>query len=831
MKFIEAEHLPNVSGIYVKVKVLSDLGECFARTRSGNSVANAATQCAEWGPDVVTLPHRDLTAASQATTPKGRAELAGRASVRRRRRSSVTFCLNDSPSSWPMNAIVRFSLYRCANLRKSITMSSGFVGRCTVPLKELIERPRSKWMVYQKNADALLSPNAPYWPIHLVLELDAPSFPQRWPRPRLETLPETYPKHVFVMTRGTRGDVQPFVALARGMAETHGWLVTICTEQNWRDFVKKNSKVKRGKIRFRPCGGDTEARMSSWDSQVALSSRTEAIQMIIMANSEFSFFSSVSSFVYHIKAADREPAPVDLILFACTSPGVALLASEACGKKVAGFILQPSIIPSQDHQWTAVQAVNSGSLIDNIEEYAFTSHGTLDFLKEFTERNAASGWSLNALRGWYGLKEQKDSTWNVMKRRNLPIVIPMREGTFPRPSDWWPNVHMTDFIFLRSPPTASGRPPAFDEPLDGFIRQAQEAQAKLVLMTFSSMPVARGKMLRCALRMVEECSVADCRVIYVGKEQGVVPAALADRVAKAKAEVKLLEIGGADFGLLFAEMDAFVVHGGLGTTVEALRTGKPTVVTGPMVLDQRFWGKVVEEKLGPKCVHIDDFEAICVDFVSGALDPTDPLGWQATAATSPWGDKEADGVAENVKCVSDMLNENMKPHVLRVQINSIDMHPPAEQAAPRYSRARNSIKSTRSVYTSNAQMPESVTLELLVDEHRQPGGPSVSLENGVGAFDDAIELVAPYEYEVSFVVNVNEGDKEPSDSWSLGSPARQTNLGSATVHLDYPAVLDCVNRTFDAPIKTRGDIEIGRINLSYEVKEPPEVIQQSDGSA
>ena len=30
---------------------------------------------------------------------------------------------------------------------------------------------------------------------------------------------------VFMMTRGTRGDVQPFVALARGLAEELGWLV------------------------------------------------------------------------------------------------------------------------------------------------------------------------------------------------------------------------------------------------------------------------------------------------------------------------------------------------------------------------------------------------------------------------------------------------------------------------------------------------------------------------------------------------------------------------------------------------------------------------------
>jgi UDP:flavonoid glycosyltransferase YjiC (YdhE family) len=33
-------------------------------------------------------------------------------------------------------------------------------------------------------------------------------------------------------------------------------------------------------------------------------------------------------------------------------------------------------------------------------------------------------------------------------------------------------------------------------------------------------------------------------------------------------------------------MDAFVVHGGLGTTVEALRMKKPVAVTGILLMDQ-----------------------------------------------------------------------------------------------------------------------------------------------------------------------------------------------------------------------------------------------------
>ena len=75
------------------------------------------------------------------------------------------------------------------------------------------------------------------------------------------------------------------------------------------------------------------------------------------------------------------------------------------------------------------------------------------------------------------------------------------------------------------------------------------------------------------------------------------------------------------YHVLLGQMDAFVVHGGLGTTVEALRMKKPTVVTGLLLMDQRFWGGVVADKgIGPKPTHIDVFnKGACVKFVDGTL--------------------------------------------------------------------------------------------------------------------------------------------------------------------------------------------------------------------
>ena len=60
--------------------------------------------------------------------------------------------------------------------------------------------------------------------------------------------------------------MQPFLVLARGLAEGLGWLITIVAEERYRVFINENSNVSRGAIRWRPTGGDT---LSEIDAKLA----------------------------------------------------------------------------------------------------------------------------------------------------------------------------------------------------------------------------------------------------------------------------------------------------------------------------------------------------------------------------------------------------------------------------------------------------------------------------------------------------------------------------------------------------------------------------------
>jgi hypothetical protein len=163
------------------------------------------------------------------------------------------------------------------------------------------------------------------------------------------------------------------------------------------------------------------------------------------------------------------------------------------------------------------------------------------------------------------------------------------------------------------------------------------------------------------VKMVTE-SKPKISIMYVGKKQpDQVPSKVMAKADALKAEGQLLEVDKADFGVLFKEMDAFIVHGGLGTTVEAMRMKKPVAVTGILLMDQRFWGDVCYQKgIGPPPVHIDGFGQTCVDFINAALDPYSD--YAKNARDLDVGDVENDGVHANVAHFASLMNSgNLRP--------------------------------------------------------------------------------------------------------------------------------------------------------------------------
>ena len=62
--------------------------------------------------------------------------------------------------------------------------------------------------------------------------------------------------------------------------------------------------------------------------------------------------------------------------------------------------------------------------------------------------------SLPRMRRELGLEPA--DTWETLREQDVPMIVPMLPGTFPRPDDWAPRTDLTDFIFLRSAAPGAG---------------------------------------------------------------------------------------------------------------------------------------------------------------------------------------------------------------------------------------------------------------------------------------------------------------------------------------------------------------------------------------
>jgi sterol 3beta-glucosyltransferase len=495
---------------------------------------------------------------------------------------------------------------------KDFTNMNDRIGMAKISVRDLIKRPSIVLLLNEVggSGDFVVKKSMR---LPTELHVSVIKVPAGWPAPQMSPFfPDVdrakFPKHVLFLTRGTRGDVQPYVALARGLAQTHGWCVTICTELRYKDFVVKNATgLSRGAVRFRPSGGDTHSRIDKPIARWAMAHQSELMQIAMLARTEREFFASEPIMYYWC-----DMLRPDALVYGFTMANIAMILSEKFQIPCVGFILQPTSIPSAQYPPVASIDTHMISYLDKLER-AVTNHDFNQRLKKWMEDDPI--WTpLSKMREGRGLrpfKGPKSETFSLLLEQHAPIVVPINDVAFGgRPKDWPVSIQMTDFIFLQG-----GATPQLSKEIIAFIDQAHAEGDPVVAMTFSSMPVSRGDIVASALKIVAEC-VSHPRVIALSgaKVKDPLSASLSRSLQEQVKAGKILELEGCPFGLLFDRLDALCVHGGLGalpafslplpagadhrrvagTTAEAMRAGLPTTVVGVLLMDQRFWGQQCE---------------------------------------------------------------------------------------------------------------------------------------------------------------------------------------------------------------------------------------------
>jgi sterol 3beta-glucosyltransferase len=367
---------------------------------------------------------------------------------------------------------------------------------------------------------------------------------------------------LLILTSGSRGDVQPYVALGRGL-QGAGHAVTVCTHNSFEPLVRQygldyaflNDDLLRladteaGRGVFESAGGPLGMikTMAELTRQIGPAQRR-------MLDQEWVAAQGMDAIVYHPKAMGG------------------LHIAEKVG--VPGFlaVVAPGLVPTGAFPQFMLPALPFGSAYNRLT-YAL-----------FDQMTAAS---LGVVQRWrrdvLGLPPgpRSPSALERADRRPVPALLGYSPLVVPRPADWPETIAVTGFWFLDRP--ADWSPPP---ELAAFL----EAGPPPVYIGFGSMAGRSPERLtRAALEAV---AAAGCRAVLATGWGGLRAAGIA-----VPESVHVLESAPHDW--LFPRMSALVHHGGAGTVAAGLRAGKPAVIV-PFFGDQPFWGRrLAELGVGP----------------------------------------------------------------------------------------------------------------------------------------------------------------------------------------------------------------------------------------
>jgi sterol 3beta-glucosyltransferase len=352
--------------------------------------------------------------------------------------------------------------------------------------------------------------------------------------------------HLVIATVGTRGDVQPYVAVGVALRD-QGHVVTVATHEDHRALVEMHGLAFRG-----VCGSFRELLASP--AGVTWLESSDRPRAYLRAFREL--FSQVAEdWLDQFDAAYEDADAVLVHSIACG----AIVALER--RSVPHVVLSPfAAAPSKELDLGGLPRVplitgvlerlGHQYLLDQVWKVAEAGHGRF--------------------RRQHGLALPGPMPWRRLLSLGVGHLHLFSELVTPRPSDWPPCAEVTGYCFLdaveewQPPPSlvdflSSGEPPVYV----GFGSMTGMDPEKLATLTHA------------ALRASGQRAV-------IGMGWG--------GLAGFQGDDDTLIVDDVPHDWLFPRVAAVVHHGGAGTTAAALRAGKPSVVV-PFFADQPYWAR------------------------------------------------------------------------------------------------------------------------------------------------------------------------------------------------------------------------------------------------
>lgn len=374
------------------------------------------------------------------------------------------------------------------------------------------------------------------------------------------------PLQIVILIVGTRGDVQPFVAIGKRLQE-HGHRVRLATHSNFEDFV-----LKAG-LEFYPLGGDPKVLagymvknkgfLPSGPSEI----RTQKKQLKSIINS--------------LLPACIQPHKTGGVPFKAQ----AIIANPpAYGHVHVAEALQVPLHIFFTMPWTPTNEFPHP--LSRVGHFAANrlSYQVVDSLVWVGIRGIINDFRKKKLNlrpiTYLGGSQQSVS--------KLPTGYIWSPHLVPKPKDWGPKIDVVGFCFLNlsqdyKPPDqlvewlAAGPPPIY--------------------IGFGSLPVEDPSgMTKIILNALQETS-----------QRGIIDKGWGGIGTMVELPESVYLLDNCPHDWLFSRCAAVVHHGGAGTTAAGLKAACPTTIV-PFFGDQAFWGERVHARgVGPPPIPVAQF--------------------------------------------------------------------------------------------------------------------------------------------------------------------------------------------------------------------------------
>lgn len=364
---------------------------------------------------------------------------------------------------------------------------------------------------------------------------------------------------IVIIATGSRGDVQPYIALGKGL-KTAGHTVRFVTFQNFEALVNSHG------LEFWPIQGDVQDIVQG----EAMRERVEGGNFLSLMKQMAE--EAQRGAVHMAEGALAACEGMDILLGGMGG----LYIGIALAEKLDLPYLQAYLVP-----FTPTKAFPS-VLAPDLPTWL---RGPLNRLShDLTRQLMWQGFrSADRLARQEVLGLPTASFWgpyNSEHIKGLPILYGFSQSVIPAPQDWHRDIHITGYWFLDSAEEWTP-PPA----LVAFL----EAGPPPVYIGFGSM--SSRKPGKTADLIVETLRMIDQRAVLLSGWGGLETGDLPDFV---------FTIDSIPHAWLFPRVAAVVHHGGAGTTAAGLRAGVPSVII-PFFGDQPFWGqRVAQLGVGPQ---------------------------------------------------------------------------------------------------------------------------------------------------------------------------------------------------------------------------------------